>query len=289
LGLAVPVLPFDGGLLRLVPLYKHLGSMFSGSVALSSETAWCCDSAKTACLALRRACLAKQSLPQDARLLAATACVHGRLSYLVGTWPDLAARELDKWSAEYMRPLRAVLGLHRPPPPGWPEDPVSTAAVCRQLGVCLPEIALAKARLAFGIKVATRPDSFVTAILRTSGGSRWRDSLARSCALWQLLLPSKLSALPDPMLDLAAWAASWSAAPGEWRSLLRAAVTAASRDPWAAASMLRRVGLLVRSVVEDEPAPDADEFFLRGVRAVVAQQRLPCPASQTGPRSRRAC
>ena len=93
------------------------------------------------------------------------------------------------WNVEFFRPLRAVLGLHRPPPDdGCEYLPVSAAAVCRQLEVPLPEVVLLAARLSFAIRVAVRPGSFITAIYRCRGGDSWRAAVARGCQFLQAML-----------------------------------------------------------------------------------------------------
>ena len=85
-GLRVPLLDIgDGRMLRLVPAYKHLGGMVSGSGALGEEVAWRCSSGRVATAALRRRLLAQRSIDEGARSMGAQACVHSRLVYLTGT------------------------------------------------------------------------------------------------------------------------------------------------------------------------------------------------------------
>ncbi len=38
--------------------------------------------------------------------MTAQACIHARLGYLAGTWPDLPEVQLAKWCSEFCRPLR---------------------------------------------------------------------------------------------------------------------------------------------------------------------------------------
>ena len=145
---------------------------------------------RVATAALRRCLLAQRSIDVVARSMGAQACVHSRLLYLTGTWPDLAEVQLGRWCSEYCKPLRAVCGLHRPPVAGAPAPPpVSNAAVCFHLKVPPPEWALLASRLRLAIRIACRPASFLTAILRTSGGERWHRVVQNACAAMKELLP----------------------------------------------------------------------------------------------------
>ena len=191
--------------------------------------------------------------------MTAQACIHTRLGYLAGTWPDLPELQLAKLCSEFCRPLRVILGLHRPPLPGYAEQPTSNAAVCRHLKVAIPEMALVAARLQFAIRVAARECSYVTDILRSDGGQRWREAVVRSCGVIRMLVPAKVASLPDPAVDILAWEASWRAAPGAWKLLVKAAVRVASKCPWKTADVLRAVGLNVQSVVLSEGP--SDEFL----------------------------
>ena len=46
--------------------------------------------------ALRKCLLAQKCIEEAARAVAAQACVHSRLLYLTGTWPDLAEVQLGR-------------------------------------------------------------------------------------------------------------------------------------------------------------------------------------------------
>ncbi len=70
-----------------------------------------------------------------------------------------------------------------------------------------PEWALLASRLRLAIRIACRPASFLTAILRTGGGERWRRGVQNACAAMKKLLPGKLSNLPSPLADPVAWEA----------------------------------------------------------------------------------
>jgi hypothetical protein len=258
--LPVPVLDCgDGIMLRIVPSYKHLGGMISGSASMNVEVTFRCAAARIACGALQRSCLGKQAIDEEARVMTAVACIHTRLGYLAGTWPDLPDVQLARWCSEFCRPLRAILGLHRPPPPGYEEEATSNAAVCRHLRVPIPEMVLAAARVQFAIRVAARESSYVTDILRSDGGQRWRDAVVRSCGVIRKLVPAKVSSLPDPAVDILAWECSWRSSPGMWKLLVKAAVRVASVCPWKTADTLRSADLNVQSVVLEEGP--TDEFL----------------------------
>ena len=110
-------MPVTGGVvLRIAPVYKHLGGTMSVAGTLSTDVVFRCQAASSACLALRKSCLAKVELPLPGRLRTAVACMRARLCYLSGTWCELSASAQEKFNVEYVRPLRALLGLHRPPP-----------------------------------------------------------------------------------------------------------------------------------------------------------------------------
>ena len=120
-------------------------------------------------------------------------------------------------------------------------------------------MALVAARLQFAIRVAARECSYVTDILRSEGGLRWREAVVRSCGVIRMLVPAKVASLPDPAVDILAWEASWRAAPGAWKLLVKVAVRVASKCPWKTADVLRSVGLNVQSVVLSEGP--SDEFL----------------------------
>ena len=117
-------------------------------------------------------------------------------------------------------------------------------------------MALVAARLQFAIRVAARDCSYVTDILRSAGGLKWREAVVRSCGVIRLLLPTKVASLPDPGVDILAWEASWRAAPGTWKLLVKAAVRVASSCPWKTADALRAVGLNVQTVALSEDPSD---------------------------------
>ncbi len=90
----------DGRSLRLVPAYRHLGGMVSAAGSVGEAVAGRCATARVATAALRRSLLAQRSIEQYGSVTAAQACVHSRLLYLIGTWPELAAVPLGRWCSE---------------------------------------------------------------------------------------------------------------------------------------------------------------------------------------------
>ena len=76
-------------------------------------------------------------IPVAARVMAASACVHSRLLYLAGTWPELSSQQLARLGAAYYRPLRIMAAVHKLRLDG--EPPLSNVAERRQLAVRLTQ------------------------------------------------------------------------------------------------------------------------------------------------------
>ncbi len=132
----------DGGTVRVIQHYRHLGSMVWPKCAMDREIAARATAGHVATIALGRSCLTKSMLPTGARGLATVSCCHSRCLYLCGTWPELARQQLARLGAAYYRSLRMVAGAQKPALNG--AIPVSTAAVfffskSRSLsGRCMP-------------------------------------------------------------------------------------------------------------------------------------------------------
>ncbi len=77
----------DGGSLRIVSQYKHLGVWRRPSGGMSRELAHRGASAKAIVAALSRGFLSRSEVPRAERAAVARACVHSRGLYQAGAWP----------------------------------------------------------------------------------------------------------------------------------------------------------------------------------------------------------
>ena len=161
--------------------------------------------------------------------------------------------------AAYMRPLRAIVGVHRPPPPG--ADCVANEAVLYELRVAHPVWLLIFARLRLAAKLVRKAPSFVVAAAQGVGGAKWRSEVCDACAAIKALLPRLLAELPCPNTDMRAWVSLWSLEPSGWRDLLRRGKHQAGADPLAAARCLQLIPSLAKYLPFKDPeagnaAPD---------------------------------
>ncbi len=92
----------------------------------------------------------------------------------------------------------------------------------------------------------------------------WKRGVQEACLAVQRLLPSKLAALPDPLVVPLQWQDFWTRFPGPWAQLLRLAFKVACKEhdrAFAAMAGIEAFGRLVGSIsTEGEP----DEFFCHG-------------------------
>ncbi len=109
----------DDGTLRLVQHYRHLGSVVTQQYGLEQELAARASAASVATAALSRSVLCKTALPAPVRKMVAAACVHSTCLYLGGTWPESAATQMVMFGPAFHRPLRIIVGAHKPGPEGW--------------------------------------------------------------------------------------------------------------------------------------------------------------------------
>ena len=127
----------DGGVLRIVQHYRHLGSEVTLQYGLDRELAARASATSVATSALSRSLLAKSSLPATMRTMVARACVHSSALYLSGVWSELSSTQMARIGPAFYRPFRIIVGVHKSGPQGWSDT--SNAAICKELGVPILE------------------------------------------------------------------------------------------------------------------------------------------------------
>jgi hypothetical protein len=174
---------------------------------------------------------------------------------MAGSWPLLSKQQRSRLNAAFMKPLRAVAGVHRPP--AAEEYRVSNLAVLRHLAVAPLEWELVCARLRLAARLAARAPDYTTALLQGPGGTPWRLALVESLAAMHKMLPDKLASLPAPAVDPAAWEAVWRRCPAGGAALVRLLHLRVRQDPAAALVVMRAAPLLSHHADElDEEDPD---------------------------------
>ena len=270
----VPLLPLSGGgAIRIVPVYKHLGTMLAVKSAMTREVAHRVRAASAATYSLARPVLAKKDYGPSDRLMVAKACVHTRLLYQAATWSELSVTNFKKLRAAYDKPLRWIAGVAGPPLLGFAHT--SSAAVHRELRSLPLEWALVLARLRFVARLASATSRAVRALVQSEGALPWRmQTQACLAVMWKVMQPH-LAELPDPRINMAKWEALWAASPGGWKALIRKFEKTVLGDVVRFAPVLLEIqGLGFPVLVEDEWDEDPDEFLCGVCDAARSSQLL---------------
>jgi hypothetical protein len=234
----VPVLPLEGGAgFRVVKQYRRLGVTVHGGSSMGPEIVSRCSLANVTASAMTRPCLARQSIPQPARVMAAAASCQSRGLYLVGVWPDLSLEQYKQVEAAHCKWLRVIDGAHMPP--ASPELRVPKSQVLQKLGVVHPLVVLLAARLRSAAKVVRTAPPYPFALFRGPGGTQWRAGVADACSFMWLLLPSKVAALGAPADGLQLWEQLWLSCAVGWDAMVAKLLEVAAADCSRTVSALR--------------------------------------------------
>ena len=249
------LLPFDGGHLRLVTQYKHLGLWRRYNGGLGREIAHRAGSALAATACLARRCLSRSELPPPDRVMVARVCAHSRLLHMAGGWPLLSATLFKKVAISYHKPLRVVCGANGIPEEGFVAT--SNEAVRQECKVLPIEWALVFARLRMAARLSSGPCA-LRALIQSAGGAGWRLAVQWSLRCMANLLRDKLVHMPCPLASPASWEELWTRFPGPWQGLLQLAQKRVLADPWAAAVVMQACPLLCAGRVEEMGGSDAE-------------------------------
>ena len=187
----------DGGNLRLVDSYKHLGTLMTNICAESQR--WF-DVRKQRARSLRpspSACCATRSSLCRSDDRAALACVDGVLFSAAGWWSALSQRELLLLNTPRSRLLRAPASVKTGP--GGPTD----AELRTQIKVPSTSLVMQAARLRYLPRLLRHGPPSPRSLLRLPSASQWRQTMVTDLSDKSKVLSSKLGMLPDPTLDTA--------------------------------------------------------------------------------------
>ena len=161
-GMQIPsVAGLEGFWLHFVPVYKHLGIMYSADGTLKAELNHRLGAAQGAFATSRKSIFCNKTLPVRVRLNLYRALVCTRLYYGLGIWPAPTLKELERVQHLVGRHLRAILYAGRPHPERFPTD----ADVFHQAYFPFPRVRLAIDRLLYAQAVFTSGPVFLREML----------------------------------------------------------------------------------------------------------------------------
>eukprot|EP00969_Alexandrium_andersonii_P109092 4812959-Alexandrium_andersonii.AAC.1 len=101
------LLDLGGDSLRVVAVYKHMGTVSGAGFSLASEVQARCAAMYDKFAPIRRSVYDSDRIDTQAKLVSVEALLYSRLFYNVGTWGDFSSKE-PTMRAAYMKPLRVV-------------------------------------------------------------------------------------------------------------------------------------------------------------------------------------
>lgn len=211
--------------------------MVSTGAAFSEEVAHRVAAGRQAAAALSASVFANRRIPTRLRTLIASACVHNRLLFSAGTWGPLRPAAMRRLAVPFHSPLRrtALRGRFAVDDP---DSAVTNPGVLAMLRLPGLQSVLWAAKLRLRPRLLHSAPPATLAAVQSPGGAEWRKDLTAAATFLRHLLPTKLSALPDPSADMRPWESLAPGFPKAWSALIRRGLAAASEDPQLEAAAL---------------------------------------------------
>ena len=239
--------------------YRHLGVEFVPTGNANKEIHRRAVEAKATTRVLQKRVLANTNLPKTTRVTVAKACIWTRALRMMGT-RERPTAQATKWVyAEIMRPMRAIVGAHKPPRPG--EKCMSNAQVRAMFGIPHPEALLMEERLRLVSRVSAHGPPQLLALLQGSGEENWRCEVIKDLRAMKIILHNTLDTLPDPARAPAEWENMWVSYPSQWRSLVQKFQTTAAKSEGDFLNACRSVGV---QIPDHDSYEGADEEWMCG-------------------------
>ena len=163
-------LPSSVGAIRLVPCYGHLGAKIEVAKAFSKELPARASSMRAATSALNANVFAQAQLSAHDRTSVAATCVHTCGTYLSGVWFSITASMFKQVAVQYDRPLRRILGQHRPPLE-FGKKPMTSKAIRAFLKVPRFEAVALAEKMRLAARIAQLLPCQVLALVQSQGGA----------------------------------------------------------------------------------------------------------------------
>ena len=260
-GQKLPLLPLaDGGFLRVVSAYKHLGSMAEASGYMQAEVANRTASARAATGALAKPIFKQSRLPQKVRANIARACVETRVMYDAGMWPSLPTSSWKRLDAAVMQPYRLIAGCGAAAAEG---IHIATDEVRSQLSAPSARLLADEAKLRHAGRMAQHAPPGLRALLQSAGGDQWRSELRAALSIMRRMLTPLLDALPSPDADaeLAVWTSYMAKFPWAWRNQVRKFRGEALQDH----ARYQQIAAAVRGLAADDADDSEDAEWMCGL------------------------
>jgi hypothetical protein len=209
----IPIVPFNGGSVRVVPFYRHLGTRAVPNGAIEPEVVSRSGDAALATRALRKKFLCSD-LPLATRVNGARATSHARLLSGAGTWPCYNRKAAQRAQGAYMAPLAAAAGHD------YREDGGSPAVILSKVKQPTLSARVSAARLRFAARLAHAP-GFMWGITASAGGDAWREALLSDLTQVYEMCQDRIENLPDPRVDSGPWMTVWRLRPDAWKGLVQ--------------------------------------------------------------------
>eukprot|EP00435_Cladocopium_sp_Y103_P055590 s1133_g18.t1 len=212
----------DGQWLHLhyVPVYKHLGTIFSAKHTLDEELQSRMGLAHSAFGQIARQILCNKHLPEATRLQLFQLLISSKLFFGLGAWPTPSVRQLDRLKAFLLRLLRKVLRLK-------PSEVASTsqAAIFTRARQPAPRVKLAVDRLLYAKKLWEHGPEFLQHMLHcdaVADEGAWLSGLKVDLMWMAQLEPEGLNISPDG--NLTELIDYWQAGARDWETRVKRAL-----------------------------------------------------------------
>ena len=213
------VMPTPIGPLRVVPKYKHLGSIAQPERVQMREVTAICQAGRTATAAFSRQLLSNPRLDTTTRLQVLRAVIHTKVLNLSGTWDPMTKEHLDRIAAALEEPLRKVVQAGHRYGDGQEAHRPTNRQVREQLGVPCVEALLISSQLQCAARLSCHGMDSTFALAQSEGAQSWRCGLLAGLEVFRGMLLDKLSSLPMPRDAPREWEEFWRAWPCQWREL----------------------------------------------------------------------
>ena len=195
----------DGNpILRCVPSYEHLGTMYTADGAIASELQHRMNKAKNAHHQVRKPILANKHIPSHIRLKLLEGLILPVMFHGSGNWPLLSQRQLTRLHGVYMKWIRAIVGNGC-----WTTDMMSDQQVLLLWRLPSIPLRLAKMRLLFAFHfIQACPAAIVEAVTASAEHSAsWIPALRQALQWMRTMAPELIAWDPShaPLSAIMDW------------------------------------------------------------------------------------
>ena len=231
-GSQVIVLPSGGGILNVVPVYKHVGTTLRDDGSLAPEVNRRCSEALSIFLPLAKSLFGCAAIAPAIRIHLAESLVFSRLFFNSCVWPALPVVLLNRLNAVYLRVLRRIHGSARGGG-GW-QTP--DRVVLEELDMPTLADRLRRDRLSFLPRVLSEcatPIRFLLAVRgRTGDRVGWAAAIRDDLRDFATRNSMKVESLGDPTARSLHWQTVIASCPAEWKEMVSSTYAGFQTPPW---------------------------------------------------------